>query len=217
MKTGIVIFGTGGYSACLAEAAEAMGHTVVARVAGPGTGARQGHWRVIEEAAFLEDLHRPTAGIIAVGDSFRRDEIADKISRLLPGFEFVSIIHPRAVVSPSAQIGSGSVVLAGAVVGAGVTLGRHALLFSQTVVEHGSQLGDFVSTAPGVMIGGDVTVGPRSFIGIGASVSHGVDIGHDVVVGAGAAVVRSCGNNVVLAGVPARIMRTRATGEPYLT
>ena len=217
MSQKIVIFGTGGYSACVAEAAEAMGHEVVCRIAGPEGAVPHGHWRVQQETVFLADPVRPMLGVIAVGDSHRREQLAGRIMAALPGFTFCRIIHPRAVLSPSARIGAGTVVLAGAVVGAGVTLGHHVLLFANTVVEHGSELGDYVSTAPGAMIGGDVMIGARSFIGIGAAISHGVALGADAVVGAGAAVVRNFGSNVVLAGVPARQLRARKTGEPYLS
>jgi acetyltransferase-like isoleucine patch superfamily enzyme len=65
-------------------------------------------------------------------------------------------------------------------------------------------------------VGGDVRIGDRTFIGIGASISHGTHIGRDVVIGAGAAVVATAGDNVVLAGVPAREIRQRETGERYL-
>src|SRR6266516_2005931 len=38
------------------------------------------------------------------------------------GFDVVSVVHPRAVVSPSARVGDGATVLAGAVVNADATL-----------------------------------------------------------------------------------------------
>jgi sugar O-acyltransferase (sialic acid O-acetyltransferase NeuD family) len=217
MRERLVIFGSGGYAECVVEAVEAAGiFEIAGMVLTPSSTMPTSSRPIIAERDFLSDGARPMLGVVAVGDSFRRQQVVDMISGKLPAFRFATIVHPSAVISPSAKLGEGTVVLANAVVGAQVLIGRHSLLFSTTVVEHGSTVGEFVSTAPGVSVGGDVRIGDRTFIGIGASISHGTQIGRDVVIGAGAAVVASSGDNVVLAGVPAREIRQRDTGERYL-
>ena len=69
-----------------------------------------------------------------------------------------------------------------------------------------NQLGDGVHICPGAHLAGEVSVGSRSWIGIGSSVIQQVHIGSDVIVGAGAVVLRDLPNNVTAAGVPARII-----------
>jgi acetyltransferase-like isoleucine patch superfamily enzyme len=54
-----------------------------------------------------------------------------------------------------------------------------------------------------------VRIGARTWIGIGASVKHGIHIGSDVMVGAGAAVVRDIDAGVTAVGVPARMRVSR--------
>ncbi len=217
MRDRLAIFGNGGYAECVAEAVEAAGvFEIAGMVSSLGSSVPAAGRPIIPELDFLGDSARPMLGVVAVGDSFTRQQVVETITRKLPGFRFASIVHPRAVVSPSAKLGEGTVVLANAVVGAHVSIGRHSLLFSATVVEHGSTFGEFVSTAPSVAIGGDAGVGDRTFIGIGATICHGVNIGRDVVIGAGAVVITSSGDNVVLAGIPAREIRRRDTGERYL-
>ena len=56
------------------------------------------------------------------------------------------------------------------------------------------------STAP-------ITIGDNCWIGANATVCPGVTIGNNVVVGAGAVVCKSFPNNVVVGGVPAKILR----------
>lgn len=51
-------------------------------------------------------------------------------------------------------------------------------------------------------------IGDNCWLGAGATVIGRVTLGDNVVVGAGAVVTRSFGDNVVLAGVPARVIRT---------
>ncbi|GEN51689.1 sugar O-acetyltransferase [Alkalibacterium pelagium] len=53
-----------------------------------------------------------------------------------------------------------------------------------------------------------IVIGDNCWLGAGATVIGGVTLGNNVVVGAGAVVTRSFGDNVVLAGVPARVIRT---------
>lgn len=53
-----------------------------------------------------------------------------------------------------------------------------------------------------------ITIGSNVYIGTGAYVLPGVSIGNNVVIGAGAVVTKDIPDNVVAAGVPARIIRT---------
>lgn len=59
-----------------------------------------------------------------------------------------------------------------------------------------------------------VTIGDDAWIGAGAILLPGVTIGEGAVVGAGAVVARSVSPNVVVAGVPAREIRSLADDAP---
>ncbi len=52
-----------------------------------------------------------------------------------------------------------------------------------------------------------VSIGSFSQIGAGAIILPGVDIGSGVIVGAGAVVAQSFPSNVIIAGVPAKLIR----------
>ncbi|MBE7087176.1 MAG: sugar O-acetyltransferase [Clostridiales bacterium] len=60
----------------------------------------------------------------------------------------------------------------------------------------------------GVELGLPVTIGDNCWIGGGAIINPGVTLGNNVVVASGAVVTKSFGDNVVLAGVPAKIVKT---------
>ena len=64
-----------------------------------------------------------------------------------------------------------------------------------------------------VGLGKPVTIGDHVWIGGGSVILPGVTLGNNVVVGANATVTKSFGDNVVLAGSPARVIRENVPTE----
>lgn len=111
------------------------------------------------------------------------------------------------------------------VIGAGTWIGQQCFFHSAG----GLKIGRNVGIGPGVKVvtsfhaeegpGVPILHRPVKFapviieddcdIGVGAVILPGVTIGHGTQVGAGAVVTRSVGPNAVLAGVPARVLRTQ--------
>ncbi|MGT2665907.1 sugar O-acetyltransferase [Streptococcus rifensis] len=65
----------------------------------------------------------------------------------------------------------------------------------------------------GLEYGAPITIGDNVWIGGGATVLPGVTLGDNVVVGAGAVVTKSFGDNVVIAGNPARVIKSIENGD----
>jgi sugar O-acyltransferase (sialic acid O-acetyltransferase NeuD family) len=212
----IVIFGSGGYARSVAEAAARSGFWRVIAFADPeGKGGTILGCPVVSEHDVLATAQF-RAGAVAIGDNWTRQQVVERIRKTRGDFEFCRIIDVHAVISPSAQIGAGSVVLAGSIVGAGACLGEHVSIYTNAVVEHDDVLADFCSLAPGAVLGGAVRMGLRSFIGLNAGIIHNIEVANDVVIGAGATVVRNCIPCSILAGSPARVVAMRRPGDPYL-
>ena len=55
--------------------------------------------------------------------------------------------------------------------------------------------------------GAPITIGDNFWAGGGVTVLPGVTLGNNVVAGAGAVITKSFGDNVVLAGNPARVIK----------
>lgn len=87
-----------------------------------------------------------------------------------------------------------------------VTIGNDCTLTGATVLCHDDSLVLF----EGVSKAAPVIIGSRVFIGRGAIVLAGVTIGSDVIVGAGSVVTRDVPFGHVVAGNPARVVRTLA-------
>ena len=143
--------------------------------------------------------YEEVAGIISITNGTIRKKIADALL-----CEFITTIHPTAIVSPYAHLGVGTQILAGVIVNAGAKLGDHCIVNTGTVVEHDCVLSDFVHLAPHTTIGGGVKIGCCTQIGIGSCVIPNVTIGANVTVGAGSVVVTDLPDNCTAEGVPAK-------------
>jgi sugar O-acyltransferase (sialic acid O-acetyltransferase NeuD family) len=155
-------------------------------------------------------------GVIAVGDNHIRSKIAKRVRTASPKFQFVTAVHPFTSIGRDTTIGAGSVVMAGAIVNGSCVVGQHCFIATKASLDHDSALGDFSSMSPGATTGGNVTVGEYSTLSIGSTVVHGTSIGDHTVIGAGSTVTGDIESHVVAYGTPARTVRLRGEGEPYL-
>ena len=143
-------------------------------------------------------------GLGAIGDTGQRRR-AYQMARDA-GYQMAQAVHPRATVAESATLGHGATVMAGAVINPSAQVGDNVVVNTGAVIEHDCVLADHSHIATGARLAGGVHVGEGSHVGVGASVRQGISIGCGSIVGAGAAVVKDVPDNVVVAGVPARIL-----------
>lgn len=86
----------------------------------------------------------------------------------------------------------------------GVHIGQNTLIASEVTIlshDHCKRVGELPLLA-------DVKIGERCFIAVGAMILPGVTIGNEVIVGAGSVVTKDIPSNVIVAGNPARIIKT---------
>lgn len=146
------------------------------------------------------------AGIV----SNKRRAFVEQVSAL--GYRAATLVHPSSVVSPRATIGEGCIIGAAAVVASNTRLQPHVILNRGCLVGHGNDIGAFSTVGPGANIAGTVTVGENAYIGVGAVVRDRLSIGACAVVGAGSVVVKAVDPYTLVAGVPAKVIRTGVHG-----
>lgn len=200
----VYVFGAGGHAKVVVAVLQEMGATVQglfddnpatwgnellgARVLGP-----------VSEASAMKD----EAGVIAVGDNLARLSLA----RQLRGWQWITAVHPKAIVHSTAQIGPGTVVFAGAIIQPYAKIGAHCIINTAATVDHDCILEDFVHRAPGVHLGGNVFLREGAMLGVGCVVIPGRQIGEWSIVGAGSAVISDIPGRFVASGAPARLKR----------
>jgi sugar O-acyltransferase (sialic acid O-acetyltransferase NeuD family) len=155
-------------------------------------------------------------GLIAIGDNWKRYLVSEKVKSMMPGFNFISSLHPSVQIGSGVSIGDGSVLMAGAIVNSDSRIGRFCILNTKSSLDHDGVMEDFSSLAPNATTGGKVTIGGFSAVSLGASIIQGVRIGEHSVLGAGSLAVDDIPHHSVAYGTPAKVIRKRLEGDKYL-
>jgi UDP-perosamine 4-acetyltransferase len=144
-------------------------------------------------------------GLGGASDTRPKRRLYERVTSV--GYDVVSAIHPSAVVSPFARLGAGATIGPLAVVGPDATLGENVIVNTGAIVEHDCRVGDHVHVAIGARLASGVIVEDDVHVGAGATILQGLHVGVGSVIGAGAVVVGDVGPGVVVAGVPAALLR----------
>ncbi|MCE0494185.1 sugar O-acetyltransferase [Vibrio sp. DNF-1] len=89
-----------------------------------------------------------------------------------------------------------------------VRIGRDCLIAPQVGIYTATHPTDPKKRAAGLEYAKPITIGDNCWIGGHATINPGVTLGNNVVVASGAVVTKSFGDNVVIGGNPARILKT---------
>ncbi len=208
-KKKILIWGAGGHAKVVADIARRNGFQVAGFIDDHNPD-RAGE--LFCDAEILSGVNWPGTKairdiIIAIGDNRVREEKAQFAKA--GGFRLMTVVHPHTAIAPDVRLGAGTVVMAGAVINSGAIIGENAIINTSASVDHDCVIEDVVHISPGARIAGGVKIGSGTWIGIGAAVIEQIRVGSNVIVGAGAVVIREIPSGWVVAGVPARKIKSR--------
>lgn len=141
--------------------------------------------------------------IFAIGNN----KIRKKLSDIVYKANWVTIIHPSAIISRDVEIGEGTIIMAGVVIQAGTKVGKHCIINTSSCLDHDCKIGNFVHVAPNCGLAGSVSVEDGTFIGIGTSIIPNKNIGKWSTVGAGSVVINDLPDFCTAVGLPARVIK----------
>lgn len=152
------------------------------------------------------ETHHPMAGdmyLLAIGVPYARRQVAESL--IARGAEFLTLIHPTAMVATSAQIGEGSIICPYSLVSDSARLGRFVAMNYHTSLGHDASAGDFSVLSPCATLGGNAHIEEDVFLGLHASVGPGKTVGARSKVSANSCVLANAPSDSIVFGVPGRI------------
>jgi len=122
------------------------------------------------------------------------------------------LIDPTAILAGTVTWQDGFQVNAGVVVGVRCRFGRQVLINRSVSIGHDVTTGDFVTFGPAAVVCGTCTIGSGTFIGTNATILPKVNIGSNSIIAGGAVIRKDVPDRVMVAGNPARIIKTDIQG-----
>lgn len=125
-------------------------------------------------------------------------------------------IEPGSVIREGVTIGKSAVIMMGAVINIGASIGDGAMIDMNAVVGARGMIGKNSHIGAGAVIAGvleppssdPVIIEDNVLVGANAVVLEGVRVGKGAVVAAGSVVTQNVEPGVVVAGTPARVIKT---------
>ncbi|MDP4088108.1 MAG: 2,3,4,5-tetrahydropyridine-2,6-dicarboxylate N-acetyltransferase [Bacillota bacterium] len=142
----------------------------------------------------------------------------DRRNSAIPMLDILSLearIEPGAIIRDKVAIGKNAVIMMGAVINIGAEIGEGTMVDMNAVVGARGKLGKGVHLGAGAVVAGVLEppskspceIGDRVLIGANAVILEGVKIGTGSVVAAGSVVTEDVPEGVVVAGIPAKIIK----------
>jgi sugar O-acyltransferase (sialic acid O-acetyltransferase NeuD family) len=169
-----------------------------------------------EDIVELQIEYNIKGGLITIGDNYARCFVRDFIVSKAPEFKFVNAIHPTVSIGRNVKIGIGNVIMAGAIINPDSEIEDFCILNTGAQLEHNCFMGEFSHLSAGSITGGKVRIGKFSAITLNVTIIDRLNIGENTVIGSGSVVLKDLPDNVLAYGNPAKIIRTRKSGEKFL-
>lgn len=140
--------------------------------------------------------------VCAIADPSTRKRVINKLKQ--SSITFPVLLHPSVIASSLIEIGEGTIVCAGSILTVDIKIGKHVIVNLDSTVGHDASIGDYCTILPSVNISGHVVLEERVSVGTGSQIIQGIKVDRNVIIGAGAVVVKDIPSNVVAVGSPAK-------------
>lgn len=207
MAKDLILIGGGGHCKAVIDIAETAGFNIIGILDRPEEVGKQVFdyriigvdddiCRYVDKAEFMI-----TVGFIK--NPALRIKLFNKVKDA--GGKLATIISPIAYVSRYATIGEGTIVMHKATICAEAKIGCNCIINTMVDVDHGAQIGNFTHLSVNVLVAGEAKIGERCFCGIGSIISNQIVIVSDVILGAGALVIKNIVESGIYIGSPSKL------------
>lgn len=148
------------------------------------------------------EIQKDDVFICALGDVNYKKQYAEII--LNKGGEFISLVHPTAVIGTNAQIGKGCVVGAFANLSNDTAIGDFVTMSIRAGIGHDSTIGNYTHIGGNCCISGFVTIGDNVTMHPGCVMVPHRRIGNNAIIGTGSVVLSNVKEGTTVFGNPAK-------------
>lgn len=159
-------------------------------------------YKVLGDSNYLLSKNEPVNVVVAIGRPLIRKKIVEKLSSNV-NIIFPNIISKDVKKSNYITFGKGNIICAGNILTTNISMGDFNLINLSCTLGHDDILQNFITLYPGVNVSGNVSIGDCCEIGTGCKIIQGLSLVPEVIIGAGAVVVRNINEKGIYKGIPA--------------
>ena len=157
---------------------------------------------VIYNTEELSQTKEKTNVVIAIGNAKVRKTIYNKIKNN-ENLAFPNLIDPSAIIG-EIDLGKGNIICAGTIATVNIKLNDFNIINLDCTIGHDDILEDFITVYPSVNISGNTNIKELVEIGTGTQIIQGKNICSNVIIGAGAVVVKDIIEAGTYVGIPVK-------------
>ena len=158
---------------------------------------------IIGTVDFLLGRKEETNVVIAIGSPSVRSMIYEKL-KFNNNILFPNIIAKNVRIDKTIKMGIGNIICSHSILTVNIELGNFNHVNLDCTVGHDVIMNDFITVYPSVNISGNVEIGNYCEIGTGSQIIQGKYITNNVIIGAGAGIVKNIYESGTYVGCPVR-------------
>lgn len=204
MKKDLILIGAGGFAKSVIDSIDEKRYNIIGFVDDIKSGTHLGYKILANK---LEDVENKEiySYFIAIGDNTKRTYWYNKI--IENDLEIINVIDRTAILSTNITYGRGIFVGKLAIINSDVRIGENVILNTKSLLEHGVRVGNNSNISTNTAVNGDVQIGNNCFVGSSSVVNGQITIGDNSIIGSGSVVIKDIPKDVVVAGIPAKLIR----------
>ena len=160
-------------------------------------------YRVLGDINYINQLSNDIFLIVGIGNG----KIREKIVKKIPNRKFAILIHPDIKVSSTNKIEEGTIICSGSILTVNINIKKHCIVNLDCTIGHAAALEEYTTVLPSTNISGNVNIKKYTTLGTGVKIIQGITIGENVMVGAGAVIIKDIENNCTVVGNPGRVIK----------
>lgn len=204
MKKNLILIGAGGFAKSVIDSIDEKKYNIEGFVDNIKSGSHLGYKIYANNLDDLENKEN-YCYFIAIGDNVKRTYWYNEVVKR--NLEVINVIDKTAILSENITFGRGIFIGKLAIINSDARIGENVIINTKALVEHGCRVGNNVNISTNTVLNGDVVIKNNCFIGSSSVINGQITIDENSVIGSGTVVIKDIEKNVVVAGIPARIIR----------